>query len=135
MLEKIYLKKVPIACSKLFVIRRSYRFLISIGFWIGNLYEPWARNLNDKALTTFVESYVNVQVCTFLYKSLSSFFLRCKLLIQANAILDLAKATNANYYSPSWHGPAATDYTLGGQHGAIAALAAAIGPSSSSSSK
>ncbi|KAK7682555.1 hypothetical protein QCA50_014355 [Cerrena zonata] len=76
------------------------------GIFIRELYEAWSRTSKDSDVAKLIQSYV---------------------MVQFNALLELAKAPDNDYFSPLWHGPADPKLIPQGQLSALDVFNAAAG--------
>ncbi|CAL1698229.1 unnamed protein product [Somion occarium] len=75
------------------------------GTYIRGLHEAWSRLDKNSDPAKLIQSYI---------------------LVQYNALLDLAKSPNDNFYSPGWEGPQATQLLPSGQYFAASVLNSAL---------
>ncbi|CAL1698178.1 unnamed protein product [Somion occarium] len=75
------------------------------GTYIRGLHEAWSRLDKNSDLAKLIQSYV---------------------LVQYNALLDLAKSPSDDFYSPGWEGPQATELLPSGQYFAASVLNSAL---------
>lgn len=99
---------------------------ITKGIFIRELYEAWSRTSKDSDVAKLIQSYVMVQVLS------SSSHCHSVLKVdsrnsQFNALLELAKAPDNDYFSPLWHGPADPKLIPQGQLSALDVFNAAAG--------
>ncbi|KAK7688550.1 hypothetical protein QCA50_008088 [Cerrena zonata] len=73
--------------------------------FIRGLHEAWSRMAKDSNLAQLIQSYV---------------------IVQYNALLDLAKSPDNEFYSPRWQGPPATKFIPWGQYTASNVMNAAL---------
>ena len=100
------------------------------GTYIRGLYEAWSRMDKSSDLAKLIETYVTVQVSydnLLFLCTINIGLVRCTVIItQFNALHDLAKSPNHDWYSSRWSGPYADSLFTPGQYIASNVLNAAL---------